>query len=264
MFCVSTSGGHPAEGGPHALGWRLRHRVRHHRPGKLWGGGAAPEPPRGGEEAQKRAPRPRGQQVRSGPHPAGRHRGGRAPGGRNGVRLLWMFGMRQRGRRRRRGLSRAVPRGEAPQGRAGQGQAPQLHHARQTGHQQDADQDQQLGKSRATARWHRKCTFLSCKLLVPQWTKCDRCSVERTLCLLSGHFPLKRTLWETFMMFTSSMGALKGWFRTQTFAQNNPGHWWDDESLNRRGSRLSSPLTRFDLVIKPDGSLTTMHASCPV
>lgn len=32
---VPTAGGRPAEGGPHAMGRRLRNRVRHHRPREL-------------------------------------------------------------------------------------------------------------------------------------------------------------------------------------------------------------------------------------
>lgn len=150
VLFVLLSGRHPAKGGPRALGRRICHRVRHHGPRKLRGCGAATKSPRGGEEAEKRASGPRGQQVRPGPRPAGWHGGRRAAGGWNGVRLLRMFGVRQRGRRRGRGLPRAVPRSEAPQGRAGQGQTPQLHHARQTGHKQDADQDQQLEKKSLT------------------------------------------------------------------------------------------------------------------
>lgn len=168
MFvCAFTSGGHPAEGGPHALGWRICHRVWHHRPGKLWGGGTAPKSPGGDKEAEKRAPGARGEQVRFGPRPAGRHGGRRAPGGRDGVRLLRVFGVRQWGWLCGRGFPRAVPGGEAPQGRAGQGQAPQLHHTCQTGHQQDADQDQQLGEM---VWWCGKCKKNdSCKCFNQFW-----------------------------------------------------------------------------------------------
>lgn len=93
--------------------------------------------------------------------------------------------MRQWGRRRGRGFPRAVPRGEAPQGRAGQGQAPQLHYTCQTGHQQDADQDQQLGKSQTTVWWRKKCTFSHVNVSSHYWLRngqnvtdlCGMCSL---------------------------------------------------------------------------------------
>lgn len=154
---VLILGGHPAEGGSHALGRWIRHCLRHHRPGKLWGGGATSESPWGGQEAEERPFSPGGKQVGPGPRQAGWHRGRGTSGSWNGVRLLRVFCVRRRGWHSGRGFPRAVPRGEAPQGRAGQGQAPQLHHARQTGHQQDADQDQQLGKRRARTK---QCIFV--------------------------------------------------------------------------------------------------------